>query len=458
MASKSTSKAKRTRRAKKQNEYQAGKPGDLNSFITVFNVEPSCAAYLGYDDIGAFRKLQLSSDVLDFANVWARLCGGTKTAVEALEVIRDLRNHDTDERFPQDIKATIAKYGPEAPLRNPEADQKLQESERARNAKYLRATLIFRLAQRLEVQDHYSEKEGRARQEAAIKQFSQVHPHLRFPTGLTYDDVTTPELGPHTDMGEDVLEKYNRCYNLLRSVGQLTVLSRWKEKLESGDPFPTRTVDPSYIPRWMVSAKRRITTAPDIPKFPQKKIMLVHDVRTRSMHTESLKSHEEEFIQYHGLSLPNLEQSCLKDPRYFTSGPQWRDTLRRQLNFQDLRVELFTLALVIPNADAEEAKRLKVYGPGQNLTPWEEVRSLLTKDADDATFVYTLRPLDDGEDFEVEYTGPPLALAEDFHLDAGGDVAQIPFQTPADDNDGTAVDEAEEAENLAFLTGGGPRR
>ena len=101
----------------------------------------------GFTDIGGFRRLEFSSVVLRYYNVWAKYCTGRSFDV-AMELIRDIT--DTDQSFPVDISEAVRRYGPDAALSNPQATTKLQYTERETNANYLAATLIYRLTESLE--------------------------------------------------------------------------------------------------------------------------------------------------------------------------------------------------------------------------------------------------------------------------------------------------------------------
>ena len=89
------------------NTYAAGNPAEVKSFITVYDSEPKYGAYLGYTDLGEFRKLTLSFYFISFFLPYSRFCS-TKPAKVALELIRDLQ--DPDEDFPENLQAAIAKY------------------------------------------------------------------------------------------------------------------------------------------------------------------------------------------------------------------------------------------------------------------------------------------------------------------------------------------------------------
>ncbi|KAL8976770.1 MAG: hypothetical protein Q9205_007295 [Flavoplaca limonia] len=432
-----------TRPAKKANEYKPGRPDKLFTFLSTFLTEPICAAYLGYNNNGEFRKFLFSFHVLEFYNVWHKYCRGEKTITVALELIRDLRDREPEERFPADFATLTSKYGPSAALSNPQADRKFQEQERENRSHYMMATLIFRLTERLQSPLSVAPADHELRQTAAANDFAKDHDGLVIPPGLIAEhNLVAPVLGPQIDLGEHQLESYNRAYNLLRCVGYLSSKSRWKDTMAK-TPFPNRTIHESWKPQWMLGAPRSLVTRTPVNKLPPKKIILIHDEGRKTKHTAALASHVEEFVEAEGLMMPQHEVLSSKDPRDFESGEQWRDTARRQLRMQHLRVDFFTIRL----------DKMMVYGPAESaLTPWTDVLSALLQSDLEARFIYTLRPLEDGEEFEPEYSGPPIALEDDLRLGQDGDIEGVGAEEGRIEQE---IDEAEQAENRAFLMGGG---
>ena len=82
---------------------------------------------------------------------------------------------------------------------------------------------------------------------------------------------------------------------------------------------------------------------------------LCWDYRRKTQHSVSLQEHIENHIEFNGFSLPEVTQHVRKDPRVFSVGSMWQDTLRRQLGLQDLRPEFFTIHLEI-NTHSEETQ------------------------------------------------------------------------------------------------------
>ena len=133
-----------------------------------------------------------------------------------------------------------------------------------------------------------------------------------------------------------------------------------------------------------------------------------------------MNSHIQDFIDYHELQLPKTDEAYVKDPRAFPIEEMWRDTIRRQLRLQDLKIYISTMHV---NAldESEVITTLLIYGRGEPTT-WDEIKILLGRSNAEATFSYTLKPLRDDEDFEWEHQGPPLALLKELCLGSDNDV------------------------------------
>lgn len=416
------------------------------------------ASYLGYEDLGKFRQLQFSFHVLDFFQVYSTHCAGTKSAKIPLELLRDLPDLET--KLPEDLEEAVQKYTAPPESSNPGS----KKIEIATNLNYLMATLLYRLAERLESPRTYTAAEIDTRQAAAVSKFLQAT-NITLPNNNNISSIMFPSLGPHIDLGEDILEKYNRVYNLLRSIVVSLAPSRFKEKFGRVeiDPFQSSLIHPTSKPQWMIPTQAPIDLGRKLraPRLPPKSITLCWDRVKRTKHTPALEAHIEDFIKLEELQLPNTVEPCKKDPRLFPTGEMWRDTVRRQLRFQELRLAIANMSVSSPDQSGA-MQTLLVFGHGDPAL-WDDVKTLLNLTTQEATFVYTLRALTEEEDFELEHLGPPLALAADLCLGADNDVELQPQAEPRqrsvsavpEDPAHTTVDMDLEEEVHAFLSGGG---
>ena len=95
----------------------------------------------------------------------------------------------------------------------------------------------------------------------------------------------------------------------------------------------------------MLEAPRSLVTKPPVNKLPPEKIMLIHDGKETKL-TAALTTRVEEFVEAEGVVMSQQEVPSSKDPRDFESEEQWRDTARRQLRMQHLRVDCFTMGSI----------------------------------------------------------------------------------------------------------------
>ena len=152
------------------------------------------------------------------------------------------------------------------------------------------------------------------------------------------------------------------------------------------------------------------------------------DRKKKTKHTDRLNTHITDFVEFEEFQLPEENEPCAKDPRVYPTGEMWRDTVRRQLRFEALRLDLVTMRLCSPDP-SRELQTLLVYGHG-SPAPWDEVNALLCRSNLEATFTYTLRALEEDEELELEHQGPPLALIQDIRLGADNDVELQPQAAP----------------------------
>ena len=269
-----------------------------------------------------------------------------------------------------------------------------------------------------------------------------------------------PSLGPHVNVEEHLVEKYNRAYCLLRGFSQILDPGRWTSKISGPDaePFEPTLVDPSYVPLWMVQIDSA-STAAAIPKkspsriYQPKKTHLSWDPNPKLKTMQDVDQHIEDFIEPEGLLalLPYDPVLASRDPRVYPNGAMWRDTVQRQLSFDKLRLDFLTMTL------EGERKKMVEYSDVVPAKSWEDIRQQLCQSNRDVTISYTVKPLEEDEDFEVEWSGPPLALLADIRLGEDDDVSAIPAETNQDQllDVQRSFEEQELAENKAFFSGGG---
>ena len=177
----------------------------------------------------------------------------------------------------------------------------------------------------------------------------------------------------------------------------------------------------------MLEVPRSLVPKPPVNKLPPEKIMLIDDSK-KTKHTAALTTHVEEFVEAEGVVMPQPEALSSKDPRDFESEEQWRDTARRQLRMQHLRVDIFTIWL----------EKMMVYGPTESsLTCWTDVLTALLQS--------------DGGEVHL-YSSPSRGRGRLRRLGPHGDIEGLGAEDGGIEQE---IDEAEQAENRAFFLDGG---
>ena len=373
------------------------------------------------------------------------------SAKVALELLTDERTRGQV----SDLKEAFKAY----PLtENPK--ERSAKSQHSKNQGYILAAILHALASTVErglpVQ---SEEEASISQNKALLALSKATGQKmpEYPSPL---EIKLPSLGPHANVDEHLVEKYNRAYCLLRGFSQILEPGRWTSKISGPEatPFESTLVDPSYVPLWMVQVDTA-SAAAGIPKrsptrvLEPKMTILSWDRDPKYKPMQAVDQHINDFIGPGHLRsiLPYDPVPALKDPRVYPNGAMWRDTVRRQLSFDRLRLDFLSLIL------EDEGKEMVIHSDVVPAKSWEHIREQLCKSNREVKIQYTVKPLEEDEDFEIEWTGPPVALLADIRLGDDNDVEAIPPDTKQDEllNAQMSFEDQELAENKAFLSGGG---
>lgn len=153
------------------------------------------------------------------------------------------------------------------------------------------------------------------------------------------------------------------------------------------------------------SYKHRMPASLSRSPLPQKCIYIQWSTK-KNISSEALSAHIENFIEWYNKPLPNHEKTrVLYDPREFTSGAQWRDYIRRQLQFEDLRLDFQKLEIRDGKATIETTIPFTVLSQIR-IPDWKEILELVNK-FEEPLFTYTMRALNPDEDFHYELDEPP---------------------------------------------------
>lgn len=160
---------------------------------------------------------------------------------------------------------------------------------------------------------------------------------LTFPE--TMDNFPCPELGPLRDKGENELECYNRCWEVLRYLGSGFQRGNWKRRFANIEAMKMgRTVNQSHAPSWMQTAAQPVPPDPSRPI--EIEICWVHNERV-PMYNETARAIEQ--AKSRRVAVPGSEFKFPWDPRVFANVQQFRDTIRRCLNCEALGLDLQSL-------------------------------------------------------------------------------------------------------------------
>ncbi|KUM55505.1 hypothetical protein ACN42_g11759 [Penicillium freii] len=152
----------------------------------------------------------------------------------------------------------------------------------------------------------------------------------------TMDNFPCPELGPLTDKGENELESYNRCWEVLRYLGSGFHKGNWKRRFTNTEVMKSgRTVNTSHAPPWMQTVTQPVL--PDPLRAIEVEILWVHNEDVAMYHATALAIEEAKSKQ---AAVPDSQFTFPWDPRVFPNAEQFRDNVRRCLNCEALGLDL----------------------------------------------------------------------------------------------------------------------
>ena len=394
-----------------------------------WRIEPKVAAYLGYHDLGEFRKFRFSTPVLKWYMVFHRFCR-KRLFKNALKQLRDMEN--LNEAFPVQPEHLLEKY----PVISLETRDNKEMNNDFRD--YIYAGLIYRLTCEIESlstppiqpldprvhRDFSYQFEKMINDEGSISDF-------RMPS-FNVEAVILPILGPLPEVNESILEKYSRANMIMKSLQYQLAPTKWAETMKNKEnAYSVMRIDPAMIPSWMRPAEEQAESQTIMKKSlppptavkPWKQYILQHD-RQRKTHTNAeIEFHLINHIQFKNMKLPDVVQ-INRDPCEYPMGEMWRDAIRRQLKFEALRVDFQTMKLTNNFISSQETLIYDVDNP-EWVADWDTVRFEFKRSDSPVTIVYTLIIVPEGE-YDLEYHGPVLALANDIILTEDQDVDVAP--------------------------------
>ncbi|KAK8175923.1 hypothetical protein IWX90DRAFT_498410 [Phyllosticta citrichinensis] len=356
---------------------------------------PAIATYLGYTDIGQFRRFLLSFSVLEAFVLWkqkAMMCNKFKPAI-SLIILEPA--HSRDSKYPADLAKAMEEYGIPETKGTEEARKSLEASRRTCLLACILRSLVLASSELLQQDDAAKKK---AQESATAK------------TGL----------GP-----EHEAEAYNRALTLLKRLQHAIVKIRRESEFfpKKNDSFGVMGMPADAVPTWMLvpEGEEEVLGGPKDgpvdprPALPPLELQLVEDTR-RTCKSEELKEHFEDFLGPNGLPLHTAIDGvpCQRDPRVYPTKQEWLDALRVDLDFVQRRLQFFALNLLLaPASDSSVVTKpipYPLYGPSLCMN-WEQVKKKLSQDQPvQGTLQFNIQPLDEGIS-PLEFSGVPIQLS-----------------------------------------------
>lgn len=369
--------------------------------------ESKTAAYLGFEDIGDYRKVRFSGPVLTaYMNLASNNHIKKKDAKSALEIL--------------EVRIPTLSFG-----------QTLADLDSATAL----ALLLDRLLSDFEVM--MQKNDAKSNQVAQAQAYAEFQKRICNDKNLTMPNINTetslippPVWGPIEKFGEHPSERYARAYNLLFSLDHVMAPTRFRNIFEKAQsPFAKNPVNSTAFPTWM---RANTTTVPKllvrkaVQPFPT---MILRPKLNSDIRSVLFERDDRMFNEQHE-SVPwaqyNYEPAAIVHNPFKYKGAYWRDLIRKDLGFPTYGLDFQKFEVTEKGESADSiliSKTLLLQPPGESkITLWEEFKLWLdpTKCYEITFDVMTVE--EEAEDYEFEYTGAPPALDEDLILDKEGDV------------------------------------
>lgn len=385
---------------------------DPDSYAKFYKNEPMTAAYLGYNNVGDFRRLRFHPITLYWYASFHLICSGRGAKI-AMTILRDRRD-----------RSCLGGNLPELLSNFPIATEVLSREQKTidnGNRDHVYAGIFYHTSVHLDrayiyagILYHMANSIENLDPPAGYDPISIIAAfNTQLSTGTVPEVIGTvvkPKLGPFIHLQECELERYSRVNALLKSLQHSLAPSKWVDAFRKDmQPFPATEVHTSSIPVWMrcapgdpKSGTRNLSSSSAEPDHPVSVVIrLDRSVQTRW--SAELAKHEVKFIKFHDFRLPTKD-IAERDPLDYPYGAMWRDTLRRQLRFETLQVDFRSITT---DNDAETC----MYSLSQPelVVPWTKFLDTIRLSP---MLKYTLHVVSD-DDFSYEYDGPPLGIVDD---------------------------------------------
>jgi len=385
--------------------FVAGDQSKPSTFEACHQNEARLAAYVGYNDVAAFRTFLLSPFFLKYYLLFDTDWSKGMRAVRAFEQIRDVWLAGNIRETFSASWDDVDKYRPSTP--RDETYGKLSVEDKEQTDRHLAQILILMVEEYTQAAPRVVTKEE---QNWVSEKLLQLKPNVSTVPDISGRLVNLPQMKCEPPTGqkaqESDLEAYNRALNLLRHMCHIMTNS-WAGRYEKDNWDRFNAIDTSYIPDFMqfkptvVTPKYTVAEALKARNLSEKKILL-------SWSTPKKDNKVNEYLE-NNLELPFPAKTSIVgigDPRILDCR-QYRDSLRVQYRCHETGLQLRTATMTFPPTkfDKDEEEYDIFSSDWDLLCEALEKEYLVGKEVD---VKVKLRLLDTGSDEPVFESTTPL--------------------------------------------------
>lgn len=202
-----------------------------------------------------------------------------------------------------------------------------------------------------------------------------------------------PSMGPFTDLGEDQLEVYNRCWEILRYLGTGFHRQNWANRFQSITVINKgRLVNDTNFPSWMREKAPVPKVSSSLGNFgqvfesdslPPIKVTIQWAPVVNTDGTDQLRLQMEQALR-EKITVPSRKQILPWDPRACSKDAQFRDEIRKLFNCKELGMDLETMRLEYHDGKCHTKIDLNAL---EEL--WEDLRGIMS-DPENSEFTFTV--------------------------------------------------------------------
>jgi hypothetical protein len=307
---------------------------DFDFYVKFYKNESKTAAYLDYITIEDFRKLRFHSTSLFWYIALHERCKA-KESKTSLSLLR----HANSTMFESNLNELIVKYS----MRDEIEDRLIRHANNV-HKDHIYAEILWHFAKELKNLLKFIKDE-------IIYLHDCFEKLLSFDCKLSEFDIADVIASILSSLSDEIdLKRYSRVNALLKFMQCVLVSSRWRETFEKkhANSFLFITIATDFISIWMRSNQEQrkfliSKSSTEKQKHTLKNITLQLK-RVKFKWKREFCNHEREFLEDEELSLSN-RNILDKDSRDYSIESMWRDIIRRQLNFEKLRVNFLKIYL-----------------------------------------------------------------------------------------------------------------